>query len=178
MSGIHNLPIGKKSPDVFNAVIEISRGSHNKYEYDEELGVLKLDRVLYSPVHYPLDYGFIPETRSEDGDHLDAMVIGGDPVFPGCLVEVRPLGFLKMIDAGEEDFKILGVQKQNPRFENLKDIKDVESWNPHFLKEVVHFFEVYKNLQNKEVKIMGWGNAEEAKEEIRKAQAAYAGEKK
>lgn len=177
MSGVHDLPIGEKAPEVFNAVIEIAKGSQNKYEYDERLKVFKLDRVLYSPVHYPLDYGFIPETRSDDGDHLDVMVIGGDPVFVGCVVEVRPLGLLKMIDSGEEDFKILGVQKQNPRFESIKDMKDIEAWNPHLLKEVSHFFEVYKNLQKKEVKILGWAGVEEAEAEIKKAQEAYRSEK-
>src|SRR4051812_39260899 len=117
-----SLPLGEKSPEIINAVIEIPRGSHNKYEFDEKLGVFKLDRVLYSPFHYPLDYGFIPQTRSEDGDHLDVMVIGGDPVPQGCLVEVRPIGFMRMVDGGELDFKILAVQKKNPRFDAIKDI--------------------------------------------------------
>ncbi len=160
-------------PEEFNAVIEIPKGSHNKYEFDEKTGVFKLDRVLYSPMHYPLDYGFIPETHSEDGDHLDAMVIGGDPVFVGCLVRVRPIGLLKMIDSGEEDFKILGVQVDNPRFKNLKDIKDIEIFNPHLLDEIAHFFKVYKDLQKKTVEIKGWESAEAAKEEIKKAQKAY-----
>jgi len=175
--GIDNLPIGDESPEIVNGVIEISKGSHNKFEYDEKLGVFKLDRVLYSPVHYPLDYGFIPETRSEDGDHLDVMIIGSDPVFPGCVVEFRPVGMLKMIDSGEADFKILGVQDKNPRYKKVQVIKDVEAHNDHLLKEIAHFFKVYKDLQGKKVEIGDWDNAEAAKAEIKKAQEAYAKEK-
>lgn len=171
--GIHSLTIGEKAPEVFNVVIEIPKGSHNKYEFDEKLGVVKLDRVLYSPMHYPIDYGFIPGTRSEDGDHLDAIIIGSDPVFPGCLVDVRPLALLKMIDAGEEDFKILGVQQKNPRFDHLKDLADVEQWNSHFLKEIIHFFEAYKHLEKKEAKILGWEGVEVAKQEILKAKEKF-----
>lgn len=170
---LHDLPIGDNVPDVVNAVVEVPKGSHNKYEFDEKLGVIKLDRVLYSPVHFPLDYGFIPETRSADGDHLDVLIIGSDPVFPGCLVEVRPLGFLQMIDSGEEDLKILAVQTKNPRFDTIKDMKDVETTQPHLLKEIVHFFQVYKDLQGKKVEIVGWEGVSAAKEEIKKAQQAY-----
>ena len=170
---IHTLKIGDKSPEIFNAVVEIPKGSHNKYEFDEEMGVMKLDRVLYSPMHYPLDYGFIPETRSEDGDHLDVMIMGGDPLFAGCVCDVRPIGLLKMIDSGEEDFKILGVQDKNPRLKDIKDIKDIEAHNSHFLKEIAHFFKVYKDLQGKEVKIVGWEGAEEAKKEIKRAEEEY-----
>lgn len=169
----HNLPIGKKAPEVVNAVIEIPKGSHNKFEFDEELGVFKLDRVLYSPLHYPLDYGFIPETRSADGDHLDILVIGGDPVFVGCVVDVRPIGVLKMIDSGEADEKILGVQAKNPRMDQIHDISDIEKTNPHLLKEIIHFFQVYKDLQGKKVEIEGWENKEKALNEIKKAQETY-----
>jgi inorganic pyrophosphatase len=168
-----NLPLGEKAPEAVNVVIEIQKGSSNKYEFDEKLGVFKLDRVLYSPFHYPVDYGFIPQTRSEDGDHLDALVMGSDPVPQGCLVEVRPIGMLRMIDQGEEDFKILAVQKKNPRFDAIKDVADIEKFQPHFLKEVSHFFETYKQLEKKEVELKGWGNAAEAKEEIMKAAKAY-----
>jgi inorganic pyrophosphatase len=167
------IPLGEKSPDVINVVIEIPKGSQNKYEFDEKLGVFRLDRVLYTPFHFPLDYGFIPQTRSEDGDHLDVLVIGGDPAVTGCVTEVRPIGVLRMIDSGESDFKILAVQKINPRFDTIKDIKDVEAWQPHLLKEVVHFMEHYKDLQGKKVETKGWGDAEEAKVEIKKAAEVY-----
>jgi len=178
MSPWEKIPVGDQSPEKINVIIEISRGSSNKYEFDEKLGVFKLDRVLYSPFHYPLDYGFIPETRSEDGDHLDALVIGSDPVPQGCVIEVRPIGLLKMVDAGEADFKILAVQAKNPRFNQIKNIADIESSNPHLLKEVAHFFERYKDLESKKVEIEGWGDAASAKEEIKKAMAVFAEEKK
>ena len=100
---IHNLKIGDKAPETVTSVIEIPRGSHNKYEYDEEREVFTLDRVLYSPMHYPLDYGFIPETRSEDGDHLDILVIGSEPLFTGCVLDARPVALLEMIDDNEKD---------------------------------------------------------------------------
>lgn len=178
MSPWENISIGEKAPEVFNVIIEISKGNNNKYEYDEELGIFKLDRVLYSPFHYPLDYGFIPATRSEDGDHLDALVLGSEPIPMGCLEEVRPIGMLKMIDGGEADFKILAVQDKNPRYTEIKDIKDIESSNPHLLKEIAHFFQTYKDLQGKKVEIQGWGDAAEAKKEVMKAAEVYSKEKK
>lgn len=171
-----HIPIGKKSPEVINAIIEISKGSNNKYEYDEELDVIKLDRVLYSPFFYPLDYGFIPETRSEDGDHLDVMVLGSEPVFSGALVEVRPVALLKMIDSGEEDFKIIGVQKSNPRFDWIKDLSDLEHAYGHLLKEVKHFFERMKDLQGKTVEIKGYEDVEAARTAIQQAQEVYSKE--
>ncbi|MEK7634318.1 MAG: inorganic diphosphatase [Patescibacteria group bacterium] len=170
---LSKLTIGKKSPDVVNVIIEIPKDSQNKYEFDKESGAIKLDRVLYSPMHYPADYGFIPETHCEDGDPLDALVLGGDPLVPGCLVEARPIGFLKMIDGGEEDYKILAVQVKNPRFDNVKNIEDIEIIHEHSLKEIAHFFQSYKELENKKVEILGWEGAEKAKEEIIKTQKAY-----
>ena len=177
-SAWENVPLGDKAPDVINVVVEIPKGSSNKYEFDEKLGIIKLDRVLYSPFHYPLDYGFIPDTRSEDGDHLDALVIGGDPVPVGCVVSVRPIGMLNMIDSGDPDAKILAVQEKNPRFEKIKSIKDLENFNPHLLKEVAHFFQTYKDLQGKKVEIKGWSDIDAAQAEIKKAADVYAKEKK
>ncbi|MEK7187759.1 MAG: inorganic diphosphatase [Patescibacteria group bacterium] len=175
---LHNVPIGEKAPEKVNAIIEIPKGSQNKYEFDEKLGVIKLDRVLYSPFHYPVDYGFIPETRSEDGDHLDALVLGNDPLFSGCLVEIRPIGMLKMIDSGERDSKILSVPTKDPRFETIKDLADVEKYNPHLLKEIVHMFEHMKDLQGKKVEVEGWENAEVAKKEILDAMEMFKKESK
>jgi inorganic pyrophosphatase len=174
--GLLAVPIGDKSPEVVNAVVEISRGSHNKYEFDEKLGVLRLDRVLYSPVHYPLDYGFIPETRSEDGDHLDVLILGSDPLVPGSVLEVRPVAIMNMIDSGEPDAKILAAQVANPRFKSIKEVSDVEAYNDHLLKEVAHFFAVMKDLQGKKVEVLGWEGADKAREEIKKAQEAYSKE--
>lgn len=175
---INKISIGEKVPEIVNAVIEIPRGSQNKYEFDKKLGVFKLDRVLYSPTHYPTDYGFIPETFSEDGDPLDILVLGGNPVFSGCLVRARPIGLLKMVDDGDRDYKILGVQADNPRFDNLSDIEDLKTANEHFMKEIAHFARIYKELEGKKVSVIGWENAEKAKEEIEKARKAYKNKKK
>ncbi len=170
---IKKLGIGKDAPEIVNVVVEIPKGSQNKYEIDKESGFFKLDRVLYSPIHYPTDYGFIPETFSEDGDSLDAMVIGGDPLFTGCVVRMRPIGLLKMIDNGDKDYKVLGVQADNPRFNKIKDIADLKLIHEHSLKEIVHFAEVYKELEGKKVKVLGWENSKKAKEEIKKARKSY-----
>lgn len=157
---------GKKAPEEVNVIVEIPKGSHNKYEYDEKRQVFKMDRVIHSPLHYPADYGFVPGTRAADGDPLDILVVGGDPTFPGCLLKVRPIGLLRMFDEGEEDFKILGVQADNPRLTNINTIEDMENQDPHFLKEVVHFFEEYKKLEGKKVIIKGWEGKSQAFEEI------------
>ena len=142
---ISKIKIGKNAPEKFNVIIEIPKDSQNKYEIDKESGAVLLDRVLFSPMHYPADYGFIPETHCEDGDPLDAIVLGSDPLCPGCLVEARPVAVLKMKDNGEEDSKILAVQAKNPRFDNIRDIKDIESFHEHSLKEIAHFFPLTKN---------------------------------
>ncbi len=156
---IKNLPAGKDYPEVFNVVIEIPKGSHNKYEYDEELDVIKLDRVNFTAMAHPYDYGFIPQTRSEDGDHLDAFVLLEVSAFPGCLVQGRPIGVLYMIDDGEKDEKIIAVPADDVRFNHIKDLADVSL---HIQKEIQHFFEHYKDLQNKKVEILSWGNRDEA----------------
>lgn len=178
MNAIHALTVGDKAPEVITAVIEIPQGSQNKFEYDEKRGVFALDRVLYSPMHYPLDYGFIPGTRSEDGDHLDVMVIGSDPLFTGCVVDVRPVALLEMIDSGEKDYKILAVQVANPRLTHLNDLQDVEAWNGHLLKEVTHFMESYKHLENKKAEVADWRDAAAARKEIMDAKAAFEAESK
>src|SRR3989344_9519708 len=172
-----NVKIGDKAPEIFNAVVEIPKDSQNKYEIDKQTGMVSLDRVLYSPMHYPADYGFIPETKAEDGDPADVMILGNDSLFPGCVVRVRPIGLLNMIDAGEQDDKIIGVQANNPRFDSIKDIPDVEKSHAHHLKEIAHFFQTYKELQGKKVEIIGWRNAEAAKKEIEKARKMYRNEK-
>ena len=168
-----SLPLGDKAPEMINVVVEIPKGSNNKYEFDEKLGVFKLDRVFYSPFFYPVDYGFIPQTRSEDGDHLDALVIGSDPVPLGTLVEARPIGMLNMIDSGDPDAKILCVQAKNPRFDAIKDVADIQKWQPHLLKEIEHFYQHYKDLQGKKVETSGWQDAAAAYAEIKKAAAMY-----
>ena len=154
------LPIGQKAPEVVNAVIEVPSGQANKYEYDKRLHVFRLDRNLYSPVHYPGDYGFIPSTLSLDGDPLDVLVLVDAPSFPGCLMTVRPIGMLEMIDQGKEDEKILAVGTNNPIFKNIDDYGQLY---PHLLLEIEHFFTVYKELEAKSTKILGWQNAAKAR---------------
>lgn len=151
--------------DSIEAVIEIPKGSRNKYEIDEATGVIRLDRVLYSSVHYPTDYGFIPETRSPDGDHLDVLVIVEEPTFPGCRETVRPIGVLKMRDERGEDYKIIAVPLADPRFEDVRELDDVPA---HWKLEIENFFSVYKTLEpDKVVAIEGWGNRLEAMAAIR-----------
>ena len=154
------LPIGERVPEEVNAVIEIPRGVTNKYEYDKQLNVFRLDRNLHSPVHYPGDYGFIPSTLSLDGDPLDVLVLVDAPSFPGCLMSVRPIGALKMIDQGQEDEKVLAVGTNNPIF---KGVNDYQELYPHLLLEIEHFFTVYKELEAKSTRVSGWENAESAR---------------
>ena len=158
---IKDLPAGDEYPEVFNVVIEIPKGSRNKYEYDEKLDVIKLDRVGYAAMAHPYDYGFIPQTRSDDGDHLDAFVLLDNSVFPGCLVQARPVGVLRMVDDGENDEKIIAVPADDIRYKHITDISQL---TPHIKDEIQHFFEHYKDLQNKQVKILGWGDRQEALE--------------
>ena len=144
---------GSDIPDVVTAVIEVPKGSRNKYEYDKEREAFMLDRVLYSPVVYPADYGFIPKSTYDDGDPMDILVLMEQPTFPGCLIEARPIGIMGMIDGGDKDYKILAVPEDDPRFSDVQDISDVPS---HLLKEIEHFFSVYKNLEGKVVETKGW----------------------
>lgn len=166
----HDIEIGEKAPEVVNVIIEIPRGSQNKYELDKETGLIKLDRVLYSPVFYPTEYGLIPRTLSDDGDPLDALVLISNPTVPGVLLEAVPIGMLNMIDSGEKDEKILCVAKGDPRFSHIKDLSDV---SPHLLKEISHFFSVMKHLQNKKVEVKNWENAKKAKDMIVASQKMY-----
>lgn len=156
--------------DSLEAVIEIPRGARNKYEFDEKRGVIRLDRVLYSSVHYPTDYGFIPNTLSEDGDHLDILVIVEEPTFPGCLVPARPIGVLNMVDVNGEDQKILAVPVGDPRFEDVDDIEDMSS---HWLREIENFFDTYKALEDKHISLQGWEDAERARQVIAECQDRY-----
>jgi len=153
---------GPDVPEVLYAVIEIPKGSRNKYEYDKDMESFMLDRVLYSSVVYPADYGFLPQTIYDDGDPMDILVLMDQPTFPGCIIEARPIGIMGMVDGGDKDFKILAVAKEDPKYENIKDIEDVPT---HLLDEIAEFFKTYKNLEGKEVEILSWENAEVAKKE-------------
>ncbi|PYS59618.1 MAG: inorganic diphosphatase [Acidobacteria bacterium] len=164
------LPIGDVAPDEVNAVIEIPRGQTNKYEYDKQLHVFRLDRNLYSPVHYPGDYGFIPSTLSDDGDPLDVLVLVDAPSFTGCVMIVRPIGMLRMVDQGREDEKILGVGTNNPIY---RDVRDYDELYPHVTLEIEHFFTIYKELEAKATRISGWDNAAHAREIVRECHLRF-----
>jgi len=168
---LHQVNRGPNPPHVVNVVIEIPMGSRNKYEVDRDTGLLKLDRVLHSPFHYPTDYGFIPRTLCEDGDALDALVMTHHPVYPLCIVEARPIGVLRMRDEKGMDEKILCVPLGDPRFKRVHDITDIPE---HWLAEIAHFFERYKELEEgKFTEILGWAGAEEAKKVVQKAMELY-----
>jgi inorganic pyrophosphatase len=169
------LPAGDGAPAEINAVIEIPRGDTNKYEYDKQLHVFRLDRNLYSPVHYPGDYGFIPSTLSEDGDPLDVLVLVDAPSFTGCVMMVRPIGALRMIDQDSEDEKILAVGLNNPIYKNLNEYSELY---PHLLLEIEHFFSVYKELEAKRTRVKGWEDAGKAREIVTESQHRYAKNKR
>ncbi len=139
--------------ELINVLIEIPGGSRNKYEFDKDLNAFALDRVLYSSVQYPYDYGFIPNTLAGDGDPLDGMVMMDQPTFPGCVITARPVGMLEMIDGGDPDEKILCVPDKDPRYTHVKSLKDVPQ---HRLDEIAEFFRSYKNLEKKVTEILGW----------------------
>lgn len=154
-----DLETGPSVPEVIYAVIEIPKGSRNKYEYDKDMEAFALDRVLYSPFHYPAEYGIIPQTLWDDGDPMDIIVLMEQPTFPGCVIESRPIGIMKMIDGDDSDDKILSVPLNDPKFKEVNDIKDVPK---HLLDEIAHFFKEYKTLEGKETKILGWEGTEAA----------------
>jgi inorganic pyrophosphatase len=154
---------GKKPPEIVTAIIEIPQGSRNKYELDKVSGLMRLDRVLYSAVHYPGDYGFIPRTLHEDRDPLDVLVLVKEETFPGCQIDVRPIGVLRLLDREEPDDKILSVPTNDPFWQDTVDLADLPS---HLLKEVEHFFKSYKDLEGKRVQAGGWGGLDEAKRVI------------
>jgi len=163
MTNYLTLLIGDSILEVVNVVVEILFEGINKYEYDKKLHVFRLDRNLYSPVHYPGDYGFLPSTLSRDGDALDVLVLVDAPSFPGCVMEVRPIGILNMLDQGKPDEKILAVGKTNPRY---KDVWNYNEIYPHVLSEITHFFSIYKDLENKRVEIKAWQDAGHARGSI------------
>ena len=170
MTNYLELPVGPNSPEVINAVIEIPYEGSNKYEYDKELHVFRLDRNLYSPVHYPGDYGFIPSTLADDGDPLDVLVLVDAPSFSGCVMEVRPIGMLEMLDQGLGDEKVLCVGKNNPRY---KDVWNFSEIYPHMLREITHFFSIYKDLEGKRVEVKGWRDASFARTKVAEAQQNF-----
>jgi len=156
-------------PGLINVLIEIPAQSKNKYEYDKDLQAFALDRVLYSSVQYPYDYGFIPNTLADDGDPLDGMVMMDQPTFPGCVITARPIGMLEMIDSGDRDEKILCVPDKDPRYAQVKSLKDIAE---HRLDEIAEFFKTYKNLEKKVTEILGWKDIKDVMPLVEKCVAA------
>jgi inorganic pyrophosphatase len=168
----HDVTLGDKSPDVFNAIIEIPKGSNNKYEIDKETGLIALDRANYSSAPYPFDYGFAPKTLWDDGDALDVVVLTTFPLNPGILVRVRPVAIMDMIDDGDSDAKIIAVPADDKRWDDVKDLGDV---NPHTIKEIEHFFKTYKQLKKEDivVTIDSIRGADAAKEAVIRSVGIY-----
>ncbi len=173
MNLLHDIPAG--SADLMNVIIEIPKFSKNKYEIDKETGIIALDRVMHSAQDYPFDYGFVPQTLFDDGDALDIVLLTTYPLMPGILVKARPIAVMEMTDGGERDDKVVAVPADDPRFDNVQDIEDL---NPHFKKEMTHFFETYKKVQNKEVSVGEWKGAAEAKAAFEKSREMYENGKK
>jgi inorganic pyrophosphatase len=156
---INEIPTRSSQGNV-NVFVEIPKDSQNKYEYDEDLGVIVLDRTLHSSVHYPTDYGFVPGTRGADGEPLDAMVMVDKSTFPGCLVEARIIGVLTIQSSNAHpEQKLLGVPVREPRFAEYGDVSDVPE---HLLREIEHFFDVFKDLEGSDIGVLGWEGAQEA----------------
>ena len=155
---------------VLEVLIEIPKGCRNKYEYDKERNMIKFDRTLFSSVYYPSDYGFVPDTLSEDGDPLDVLVLVNQPTFPGCLIDAKPIGLFVMYDEKGRDDKILCVPVSDPLWNHIDTLEQVP---PHLLDEIEHFFSIYKDLEQKSVKVEGWQNKQAALEVIKKAEQSF-----
>jgi len=166
----HDISIGKKVPEELNVIVEIPKGSKNKYEIDKETGMIALDRVAHSTQDFPFDYGFAPQTLWDDGDALDVILLTTHPLLSGILVRVRPVGIMKMIDGGDSDDKIIAVPVEDPRFTHVQDLPDI---NKHTIKEMEHFYSTYKKIQNKEVKVIGFEGKGEASKAIVRSQELY-----
>jgi len=167
----HDVSIGDKIPDEITVIIECPKGTKNKYEIDKKTGLIQLDRAMKTSQDYPTDYGFAPQTLWDDGDALDVVVLTTNALFPGCVVHVRPVAVMKMIDCGESDYKVIGVPVHDKRWDDVKDLGDI---NPHTIKEIKHFFETYKSIEpDKIVTIDEIGGKEDAIIAVNKSIALY-----
>lgn len=166
----HGAEYGKKAPQIVNAMIEIPQGSRTKYEIDKDTGLLKLDRVIYSSFHYPINYGFIPQTLGHDGDPLDILVLCSQSIQPLCLVKATVIGNMQMIDSGEKDDKIIAVATNDPSVNHISSMEEIP---PHFINELRNYFEQYKVLENKQVQIEEFQNKDVAYEIINEAIGFY-----
>lgn len=158
-----------------DVIVEIPKGSRNKYEYDYEKKMFRYDRMIFSSMHYPSDYGFVPDTLAEDGDALDALVLVSEPTFPGCLIETHPIGLFRMRDEKGPDAKLICVPVSDPVWSKITCLEDM---NPHLLREIEHFFQVYKDLEKKKVGIDGWEDKKAAMEAIVSSRQRYLDSKK
>jgi inorganic pyrophosphatase len=170
MNPWHNVDIGEGAPKTISAIIEIPKGSKIKYELDKKSGLIKVDRILFSSVHYPANYGFIPQTYCDDNDPLDILVLGQEPVVPLAIMQAKPIGVMRMVDQGEADDKIIAVHINDPEYAHYKSINELP---PHRMTEVKRFFEDYKILENKKVVIEKFSDTSEAIKIIKAAVEFY-----
>lgn len=166
----HDVELGEKAPEEFNVIIEIPKGSKNKYEIDKKTGLIKLDRAMKSAQDYPFDYGFAPRTLWDDNDALDVIVLGTYPLMTNILVSVRPVAVMRMVDCGDSDDKIIAVPVDDPRWDDVNDLADL---NKHSLKEFKHFFETYKSIEGKAVEIVKIEGKKEAMEAVTRSAELY-----
>jgi inorganic pyrophosphatase len=170
LTSLYDLDPGPHCPEIVRMIVEIPKNSANKYEYDGTLGVFRMDRALYSPMHYPGDYGFVPGTIADDGDPMDVLVLVQEASFTGCLIEVRPVGILNMIDNAEGDQKVLAVPIRNPRYDQVHTMDQIF---PHVRREIEHFFQIYKELEGRITTMQGWGGPMEARAGIMESRRRY-----
>ena len=168
MNLLHDIDPGTK--EEMNVLVEIPKGSHNKYEIDKKTGLIALDRAMHSAQSFPCDYGFVPQTLWDDGDALDVVLLATYPLAPGVMVRARPVAIMHMIDGGEGDDKIIAVPVKDPRWDTVKNLADI---NPHTLKELEHFYATYKKIQNKEVQVKGFGDRAAAEAAFERARELY-----
>lgn len=166
----HDVSMGKNVPEEINVIVEINKGSKNKYEIDKETGLIALDRTLHTAQDYPFDYGFVPQTLWDDNDALDVVLLTTYPLVPGILVAARPVAIMHMVDGGEADEKIIAVPVGDPRWAEVNDLTDI---NKHTLKEMEHFFLTYKKIQKKEVTVSGFEGVTAAREAVSRSIELY-----
>ncbi len=166
----HQVPAGPNPPDEVYVVVEIPKGTRNKYEIGKEFPGIKLDRIIYSSYVYPIEYGLIPQTYYTDKDPIDAMVFMSQPTFPGVVLRAKPIGMMKMVDSGDIDNKMMCVCLDDPVYSNFNSYKEIPQ---HILDEIVNFFQTYKAMQNKKTEVTGWEDAQHAKKEITESMEEY-----
>ncbi|MGM0482431.1 MAG: inorganic diphosphatase [Patescibacteria group bacterium] len=164
----HDINPGTK--EEMNVIIEVFRGSKNKYEIDKETGLIALDRVMHTSQDFPFDYGFVPQTLWDDDDALDVVILTTYPLTSGVLVRARPVAIMEMIDSGDPDDKVIAVPSEDPRWNKVKDLSDI---NEHNLKEMEHFYSTYKDLQGKKVQVKGFKGKDEAEKAFERSQKMY-----